>query len=75
MDFPKLFEACLDPGFPLLQHLDYMLQMRDKLAGNQLSVEDADKEVYGTLNRQYMRAFMTEEELQPAQPDTTSTAE
>lgn len=60
-DYPKLFEACLNDDFPLLQNLDYMLEMMTVLNSEKISVEDADKEVYGKLSDQYVVPVLEKE--------------
>lgn len=52
--YPKLFKACLDPDFPLLDHLDYMLRVMTQMEKEKLGVEDADRQVYDTLRERYV---------------------
>lgn len=51
--YPKLFEAAVDPNFPLT-YLHMMLDQRDRLNNSQLSVEEADKEIYDKLREDYV---------------------
>jgi hypothetical protein len=51
--YPRLFEACMDPRFPL-DMLEYMLDKRDELKDDSVSLEDADKTVYGKLSERYV---------------------
>ncbi len=51
--YPRLFQACMDPRFPL-DMLDYMLDKRDELKEDEVTLEDADKTVYGKLSERYV---------------------
>lgn len=48
-NFPKLYQGARDPNFDL-HFLDMMLTMSEKLDKSNITVEEADKEVYGILN-------------------------
>lgn len=51
--YPKLFKAALDKSFPMT-FLDVMLMNLEKLNNNEFSVDDADKSVYGILQKEYI---------------------
>jgi hypothetical protein len=55
--YPKLFEACLNPDFPL-DFLEYMLQMKHVVTSSNMSIDDADKVVYGKLQEKYVTPFI-----------------
>lgn len=50
---PKLFDAAVDISFPLT-YIDLMLEEIDKLNNNTVSMEQADKNVYGRLRGIYV---------------------
>lgn len=58
--YPTLFEAALNPDFPLFNYLDYMLSKKDELEEMKTTVEEADKEVYGTLNKEYVDPYVSQ---------------
>lgn len=59
LNYPTLFDACLNMSFPLDDYLDYMLLKKDELEDNKRSIEEADKEVYSHLNKQYVDPIIT----------------
>lgn len=63
--YPRLFQACLDPRFPL-DMLEYMLDKRDELKEDVVSVEDADKTVYGALSERYVLPVLPPPEVREA---------
>lgn len=57
--YPALFNACLDPSFKMDQ-LAYMLKQRDRIKNEGLSIDQADKEVYGVLKEKYVYPVLDE---------------
>lgn len=51
--YPKLFRAAIDKTFPLT-FLDVMLKNLEKLNKNECTVDEADKSVYGILQKEYI---------------------
>lgn len=52
-NYPKLLDAALNKKFPLT-YLSFMLEEKDKLEANKLSVDEADKLVYDKLRADYI---------------------
>lgn len=58
-DYPKLFQAALNPQFPL-QFLDMMLQQLNMLDSKKTTLEQADEIVYGELRSVYVEPTIKE---------------
>ena len=58
MTFPKLYEAALNPSFPL-EFFDMMLKQRDNLRDKVNTVDDADRIVYDTLREKYVTPIIS----------------
>jgi len=50
---PKLYEAALNPDFPLT-YLDFMLKQLEMLSENKSTLDSADKVVYDQLNEGFV---------------------
>jgi len=55
--YPKLFAAAIDPTFPLT-FLDQMLQQMESLNKNEIKLDDADKIIYGDLQKKFIDPFI-----------------
>jgi len=62
--YPSLFKACLNKDNSL-EFLDYMLQMKEKVYNDKsISLDDADKEVYETVNAKFIYPFLSKDKTQ-----------
>ena len=64
--YPKLFDAAMNPEFDL-QFLEMMLIKSDQLKNSQVTLDDADKEVYDVLRNKYVTPLVEALEKQKQQ--------
>lgn len=55
--YPTLFSACMDPLFKL-EYLRMMLHKRKEVQSGHTTLDDADKDVYGTLQQRYIHPLI-----------------
>lgn len=57
-DYPKLFKAVLDPEFPLI-YLDMMLAQLEQLRNKNVTLDDADNNIYKRLREDYVEPLIS----------------
>ena len=57
-NYPKLYEAAADTSFPLT-FLDQMMIQLNALNNKEIALDDADKIVYGSLQKTYIDPVMS----------------
>lgn len=68
---PKLYEAALNPDFPLT-YLDFMLKQLDMLSTSKATLDSADKVVYDQLNEGFVNKLVPVPVPGVAPPDATT---
>lgn len=72
-DMPKLFEASLNPDFPINKYLDLMLAQYTKLTTQDSTVDDADQIVYGQLRSDYVDPLVNAANAKGISPEVSIT--